>query len=220
MYQNSQPKTVANWLKGTMTVTFLLFLLTNLLVAVCTISLKQNPVYLLLVLLLVFFGIALFRLPSTNTDLLAEKKIFLYTIAIFTGISFIGRQFGFPDSGEQITNRLRELQVSPGATVQFYGKLSTASRVRIASKGDYYWPVSNFEPDSVSAPYLILDEANRKKLETTGAYGYNIIQISEVWNDYPVLNLLRFPDQRQLKQLKASHSEKYYLAVRNQPSSR
>jgi hypothetical protein len=210
MIKHTGEKSQKRWMKGTLLVLFVLFLVTNLTAVISTISLKSGLFYLLIIALTTFAGVYYFIRPNEKATLGTETKIFVFTLAIFSIVSIIGRQFGLPDSGAQITHALRENKVQPSANIVFFGDLSNASRVRIASQGDYYWKVSSPDTALTQVDAIVSSDRNIGQIDTAK---YKITQISEVWDKYPVAELLKFPDEKQLKQLKDANAEKYYLAV-------
>ena len=157
---------------------------------------------------ILIIGISLLFTLKRSSVLHNSRLIFIYMTGLFTALSFTAQPFSRPDQGEQIIESMKKMGISQEDSVQFFGKTRIASRIRVASKGNFYFKALSPAAQKESARYLIFEDTY---LDSLNLSHYSVSMASAVWKRYPV-EILQSQNQNELHQVKLQNSEKYYIA--------
>jgi 4-amino-4-deoxy-L-arabinose transferase-like glycosyltransferase len=207
--QQEEKRSVQLIFKGTVIFSFSLFSLVAIVSYLVNFAFRSSYPPILFTTLLLAIGIySLIKIK--NQSILAKGALIAYyTVGMFTLLALLAHPFSFPGLGEQMTQNLRAKEISPDASIQFYGRNRIGSRIRVASKGDYFFKVLSPTHDPVTAEYVIVRDIYSDSLNLSN---YDVEILASVWNKYPVKEILSVSDKEELEELKAHNSKKYYLA--------
>lgn len=211
--QNEQRKGIKILLSFSQVLSFFLFGTMAIGSIISNYYLGQRWLPITLTILLLSFGIILFRGFGKQGIVAKSIRIFFYMIGIFTSLAMAGRPFSHPDQGQQIVASLHQNGITPESDIQYFGKTRIASRIRIASKGDFYFPALNTQENPAKADFIIFGDNYKDSLNLEN---YDIQQISAVWKKFPVSKIIKTKTEEELKQLQNQYAEKYFLATKNE----
>ena len=199
--------------KAALWVAFILLLLVSF-GGMASVYLFDGAAWQIFVLLIFALSAIIFFVKNYNKELFKKSRItFVLMVGIFFALFFLVKPISYPGQGIQITEKLMQNEISGEGSIQFFGKTRIASRIRVASGGEFYLKANKqFEASILpNTQYLIFEDTY---LDSLNLENFQIQKLSNVWGDIDPAEVWEARKEGKLQELKEKRSESYYLGIR------
>ncbi len=204
---------IRKMLNASLWIAYLILMLVSLL-AITSIYLFDGAIWQIVVVLgLIVISSLLFVKKKTFETNSKASLTYGMMAGIFFILYFLIKPISYPGQGLQITEKLNEHDIKDSETIQFYGKTRIASRIRVASGGEFFFKAFKpFEAPLLPETNIVIFEDTY--LDSLALQNFELEKLSNVWRDIDPAEVWKARKAGNLQQLKEKRSESYYLGVR------
>ncbi len=213
IWSNHQKSGTLKMMKTGLFISFTLFLLVNLsgIVVVC---LFYAPVWYYLVFALNILISSWLFLKNRRKSILRQSiLIYWFMAGIFYSLYFVIRPISAPTNGQQIVQKLNELNISSGDSIQFFGHTRIASNLRVVTKGEYFF-IAYKQEEAEIRPETRVVVFPDSFIEELNLENFDLVPASYVWSEINPGEIWAVKNRNELFELKKERSDIYYIGIR------
>ncbi len=211
--KNENKKGVHKIFNTTVWLVYLLLLLVSI-TGIASVYLFDGAVWQIIALIAIIGFSSWFFTKRKTTELNIKASLIVGMMGTtILAFFFLVKPISYPGQGVQITEKLKENKIEPSQSIQFYGKTRIASRIRVASKGNFFFKaLKPFEtPINPKTNIVIFEDTY---LDSLAVEDFELKKLSDVWSDIDPKEVWEARKKGELQDLKEQRSESYYLGIR------
>ncbi|MGQ8336483.1 ArnT family glycosyltransferase [Sunxiuqinia sp. A32] len=215
IWSQQSKKGTKRLLKTALIIAYAIFILVNI-AGIASAILFMAPKWYFAVFV-ISIGISSWYFTKWINEILLKQSTLTYLLmaGIFFGLFFVIKPISYPGEGKQIAEKLQELKIKNTDAIQFYGKTRSASRLRVATKGEFYlkaWQPYQSQILPETEVVIIADTY----LDSLALDDFKIYPASAVWGDIRVDEIYQAKTEKELNELKFKRSDLYFIGIREE----